>query len=492
MADNTISINEAAELGDLDPDFYCHYFFPDSFRQASAPFHADVWEVLEDPLARYVGIKMFRGSAKTTLLRAFTSKRIAYGISRTILYIGKSEEAAVRSLDWLAKKIMYNKQWTTAFGLKKGSPFSSTHLCIQHTTLKHEIRVLGMGITGSTRGINIEDYRPDLIICDDVMDEENSATPEARHKIKNLLGSLRHSLAPRSDSPEAKFVILQTPLDEDDAIEDAIKDSQFRTLAVSCFDKDGNSSWPSRWTTEELLAEKEAHTERNQLPLWMREMEVTVISSELAAWKVEWLKYWIILPEEMIHYMGVDPTPPPKEGNQVLSELAATKLDDAVILDIGLYKGEIFLVEYDTSKSPNPEEFINTLFTYYLRYRPRVVSIETTLFQRMVKWYLEQEMKRRQVFMRLNPVEDKRKKQTRILQTVSGRASNRTINVHRTHTGFIEQYTRYPQVAHDDIIDAFAIAICGINPALEYGVIEGEYEHVLEDVPSLPDWRNAP
>jgi predicted phage terminase large subunit-like protein len=488
-----LNINDAVELASLDGNFYSHYFFPKAFRQDSAPFHDQVWNILEDPLKRFVGIKMFRGSAKTTLLRSYISKRVAYGISRTILYVGISEDAAVKSLDWIRRAVEYNKSWTTAFGLEAGAPWSSTQLCIRHKTLGHEIRLLGMGVTGSTRGINIDDYRPDLIICDDIMDEENSHTAESRRKIKDLIGSLRHSLAPRSDSPEAKFVILQTPLDSDDAIEEAMNDPQYATIEISCFTKNNTeSSWPARWSFEELMADKEAHIQRNQLSLWMREMEVKVISSELSHWKADWLDYYIIIPEPIIHFMGVDPTPPPSDSKKILSEIEQAKLDDAVVMDIGLYKGDVFLVDYYSAKSPNPEEFVNKIFEYYRTYRPRVVTVETTLFQRMLKWYIEQEMKRRQVFMRIQPFEGKQKKETRILQSVSGRASNGTIHVKKTQTAFIEQFTRYPQVAHDDLLDAFSLCLCGINPALESGYLDGEYSVIDEQVPALPNWRAAP
>lgn len=488
MEHASISIEEAVKLGATSPDFYNHFFFPKAFRQESAPFHKQIWELMLDPDARYVALKMFRGSAKTTNVRSYVSNRIAYGVSRTILWVGISEDAAIKSLDWLKRAVMFNNQWSSAFGLVKGEPWSSTELCIKHTLFGHEVRIIGIGITGSTRGINIDDYRPDLIVVDDVLDEENSATFEGRRKMKELLGGLRHSLAPRSDAPEAKYVMMQTPLAENDAIEEAMNDPQFVSLKVSCFTPEQESSWPARWSTEELMADKKAHIERGQLALWMREMEVTITSTEMSAWKADWLGYWVILPDTLRHYMGIDPTPPPREGSSAAKDIQ--QLDDAVIMDIGLYKGEVFLVEDYSTKSPNPDDFINMIFQMYRTYRPQVVSIETTLFQRVLRFYLEQEMRKRQVFMRLNPVEDRRKKSTRILQAISGRASVGAIKVHRSHTEFIEQFTCYPAVKHDDHLDAFAIALCGISPAVE-SIIDGEWE-TLDETPALPDWRSAP
>lgn len=104
-------------------------------------------------------------------------------------------------------------------------------------------------------------------------------------------------------------------------------------------------------------------------------------------------------------------------------------------------------------------------------------------------------MKKRQHFFQILPIEDKRKKETRILQTLTGRASNRNIVVHRDHTGFVEQFGKFPLIPHDDIIDAFTIAVMCINPSLEMitdsDVLEGEFE-VVDDLPEQLDWRSAP
>ena len=103
-----ISLDEAAVLGSHDGTFFGHYFFPKTSRQESAPFHDKIWTLLDEPTARRIGIQVFRGGAKTSLLRIFTARRVAYGLSNTILYIGKSERHAIRSVEWLKRHIEFN------------------------------------------------------------------------------------------------------------------------------------------------------------------------------------------------------------------------------------------------------------------------------------------------------------------------------------------------------------------------------------------------
>src|SRR5687767_1226964 len=105
----TISRDEAVRLGAVDDEFFNRTFFPKSFRLPSPRFHKAISQRLSDPRQHYVNLRCFRGSAKTTRLRAFSAKRIAYRISRTILYVGASEPHAARSIAWVRNQVERNK-----------------------------------------------------------------------------------------------------------------------------------------------------------------------------------------------------------------------------------------------------------------------------------------------------------------------------------------------------------------------------------------------
>src|SRR5512147_1601018 len=87
-----LSPDELIKLCAVDNNLFEKTFFPKTVRQASAPFHADWWQHLENPTLRYMSLVCFRDSGKTSKIRMFTAKRIAYNTSRTILYIGASEK----------------------------------------------------------------------------------------------------------------------------------------------------------------------------------------------------------------------------------------------------------------------------------------------------------------------------------------------------------------------------------------------------------------
>lgn len=485
-----ITLEEAVELSSVDPDFYGHFFFPNTMRHESPSFHKRMWAALLNPVFRWVAFMVFRGGAKTTTLRLFVSFRIAFCISRTILFVGKSQGAAERSIRWLQTAIEKNSLWTQAFGLRKGSKWTEGEIEIYHSIEDVTITIIALGITGSTRGVNIDDYRPDLIVVDDPCDQENTATPEQRNKTAGMFfADLEKSLARRADAPLAKMVLLQTVLNPEDLISMCFLDRQWHTVRFSCFDEEGGSTWPFLFPVQELMEDKQGHIDRNQLSLWMREMECKCVSVETSAFLGEWLKYWEVIPAGGLTIIAIDPTPPPKDGDR---QRATKRLDDAVVMVIRFHGLGCYICEYYAAKAPNEEDLFEKVFEFAIRWGPiGFIAFESILFARTYANALEKAMHKKRMYIQVLQVEDRRPKETRIRQEVSGRASGRQLFCNRTHQVFIDQFFGYPDVTLDDHLDALAIGLASLNPALEGQIIEGDFTVIEEDT-ELLDWRTAP
>ena len=478
-AENMLSVEEAVRLAATDSIFYSHYFFPHVVRQDSAPFHRDMWNLLETPDTRYINFQIFRGGAKTTLARLFLSKRIAYGISRTVLFIGKSEGHAANSVGWLMQQVEYNTEWAQAFGLKKGKKWTLTDCEIIHTAFGHTIRIIALGITGSVRGINIEGYRPDLIIVDDPCDEENTATPEQRHKIERLFfGAVMRSLVPASEDPSAKLLLTQTPLDEEDLSNQCVKSEEFRSFRIGCFDSEdiehANSTWPTRWSKEELLKGYRAAEAMNQLSIWWAEMMCIIVARELSAFKEEWLEYWEVLPITARYVAAIDPAP-------VLSDKARAtgqKTDLQAIMVKAYWQSHRYVVEYKAARDEAPDEVSKALDLYARKYPLLRCGVEDVAYQRTLKWYLETEMRAgRCKSIHVLPIPTLAKdKYSRIIQAHAGPASQGLLHVHRTHTEFTSQFTRFPNVKYKDLLDVSAICDATVSP----GALSAGYSDVID------------
>jgi hypothetical protein len=462
------------KLGAVDSRFFAHYFFPKTARTRTPEFHMDMWSGLDSIHYRHFAAEVFRGGAKTSLLRVYTAKRVAYGISNTILFVGKGQDHSVRSVTWLRKAIEFNQRFARAFGLKKGEKWTDVEIEILRAD-GTTCRVLAVGITGQVRGVNIDDYRPDLIVVDDPCDEENTATPEQRAKISDLFfGALDKSLAPINESPFSKMVLLQTPLNREDLVEVCMKDPQWHGVRFSCFDERGESRWPERWTTKQLMGDKLAHINRNQLSIWLREMECELISPESTAFKSNWLKYWDVLPDEGATVLVIDPVPPPTEI--AIAQGLAGKDYEALAV-VRKRRGRYYVCEISVNRGHEPTWTVSEFFRLAMRWKPIKVVVETTAYQATLAWLIRQAMKHRGLYWPIEEFSDRRKKFARITDSLSGPASEGALYCRPEHSMFVEQFSMYPQVSHDDALEAVAVGVMKLN---ELGEIFDEDSLVIE------------
>lgn len=457
---------ELIKLCAVDNQLYERTFFSKTVRQHTPLFHQMIDEALYSPF-RFVSIKVFRGGAKTTKLRLYASKKIAYGIAHTILIVSKTQDHASKSIEWLKRNVEFNKPWAGMYGLRPGSKWTGTDIEIVHGIDKYPIRVFAVGITGQVRGFNIDDYRPDLIIVDDADDEETTGTDEQLRKTSDLFfGALAKSLAPESEAPHAKMVHLQTPLTSGDLCDVASKDPQWLSLSFGCFDEKGESRWPDRFSTAVLQADKAAHIKRGQLALWMREMECEIIPEGGAAFVPENIRYWDLLPDKATYIITIDP-----------ASSDAKTADDQVVMLLALWGTKTYVVEYTAEKGEMPELVCQTIFQWARRYQILGIWAESVSYQRVLAHFIETEMRVKRVFIPVHRYEDRRRKSDRIMQAIGAATGYGLLFVRETHGTLLTQYYRYSPRSkeHDDILDALAI---GLDVSKSLGledVIEGEY-----------------
>lgn len=452
-----------------DNELYCKTFFPNTCRQDAAPFHKRMDEALWSR-RRKVAIKVFRSGAKTSRVRMFLSKRIAFGVSRTILYISKSEDTATATLDWLKAHVEKQTHWAKFWGITKGDVWASDEAKFVNTILGVTITVVAVGIHGQIRGLNFDDFRPDLIVCDDIEDEKTTNTKEQIKKHSDLLhGTVMRSLASPIDNPDAMIVMIQTPLDIDDAIETAFQAagpdpmSDWYCIEASCFETDENgdvqSAWPALFTLAFLTGEKQSAIKANKLSVWLREMEVTVVSKENCTFIADWLHKHKTLPSAWDELcLTVDPASSERDS-----------ADFHVTTVTGRIGPSAWVCFYKPNRGQDIDQSVAAFFdawdlmllmkrmaggTTNLRFGVEIVG-----YQRQLKRAIEKEMINRKRFCHIEPIQDKRSKEDAIGQSLLPVASNGMLNCLETHVELINQFTRYPRVKHDDVIESVARGI---------------------------------
>jgi hypothetical protein len=249
------------------------------------------------------------------------------------------------------------------------------------------------------------------------------------------------------------------------------------------------SMWPARWTKEEILKEKRSAIERNQLSIWMREKMCRLTARETSEFRAEWLKYYEVLPPAAMYIGAIDPAPVMNEA----SRMRGAKTDLQAIMVCAYWRGNKYIVEYETARDQDPEAVARAMERMGRKYPIRRWGVEGVAYQRTLKWFLEREMQAgRMKHMRIVELGTKgqgipRGKYERIVQAHSGRASSGCLFVKKDHYQFIEDFTSFPSVRYKDLLDVSAMCDMTLTPRAEQG---NDLLYDESDVPAL-EWKRA-
>jgi|RhiMethySRZTD1v2_1073278.scaffolds.fasta_scaffold01632_22 predicted phage terminase large subunit-like protein len=462
----SVDLNELVSLCATDGELFCRTFFPSAFRQSSPEFHREIWKDWTNPDVSLSAIAVFRGGAKTTLLRAYVAWSVAYRASRTIAYLGASSDKAHESGDWLRRLIEGNSEdglsFAQVFGLRPGNIWNSDRLDVlcRLSPQKPEttISLVCLGITSSVRGLNINSFRPDLVCLDDVQTEENCGNETQRAKLNELVyASIFNTMAPRSEAPNSKMVLLQTPMRPQDLIARAEQNPDYCFRKFGIYDDAGKSRWEERFPTVEVKREEDAARREQTWSYFAREKMCWMVPDEGTYFRSSDLRYYETPPLNMVTAIGIDPVPPPTAA-QVASSLSSKDYEAHVCVGMTASR-DVYVLQVVTSRSHHPDWSANTFFELAGKWRPLRVRCEGIAYQATLKWHLDQEMKRRGKFHVVEVFKDQRAKPVRIRQSLAGLASNGKLYVHRGMRDWLEQWETYPASAHDDILDATAMAV---------------------------------
>lgn len=487
-----VSGDDIVRMAAVDSQFYESTFFPKTCRMAPASFHPALWRVLEASRNRLKNIQVTRDGAKTTKLRLFISKRIAYGVSRTILYVGKSDSHATNSLDWVRKQVMTNTRWAQTYGLEPGKTFNSDRATIINKTLDLEINILAAGINGSLRGLNIDDYRPDLIVLDDAIDDDNATTVLGRQKTaERIHGAIKESLAPATEAPLASLVMLNTPIAMEDASMVALTDPEWVSFRFSCWTaetEDGPidqrmSSWEERYPTETLRAQKRMAMSQGRGHIFSREKECRIVSPETAPLRREWLRHYDIAPprDQMRIVMAIDPVPKPSDK---AIEKGLHRRDFEVHSVWGRCQSGYFLLDWLANRGHEPSWSVTSFWYLALKWRPRMICVEAVAYQATLAWILTQSMKEKGTYFVIKELQgERRSKKMRILDTFQPLGPAGVIHIPRHASDFEDQWCNLETAAHDDHIDAASMAVAELHGEKINEDLMAEYSVSYDRIP---------
>ena len=236
------------------------------------------------------------------------------GRARYVLLIGASAEAAGENLSNIKMEIEENELIASDFGELEGAVWTNRRL-----ELKNGTCIQSKGSGASMRGTRFRQYRPDLIVIDDVLKDDAINSYSRRDKIHKWLTRVVFNLG-----KNAFTIWVNTIFHDDDPISRLCREvasgDLVRWIAVrlSCLLSDGTPLWKEYWDVQSLLDKKKTIGSAAFSTEYMNEP----LSDEERIFAREWIddnRYSELPPKERLQFAcGVDPATGKHDGTAIV------------------------------------------------------------------------------------------------------------------------------------------------------------------------------
>jgi len=214
-------------------------------------FHWELYKYLEKDGNGLAEIVAFRGSAKSTIASlALPLWSALFDKRNFIIIISDTNTQAKQIISNIIYELENNELIRADFGSMK---MTSEDWTATNILLKNEVRVMSRSRGQKMRGLRHKQFRPDLIICDDIENIDDVKKKEGRDKTEDWFFS---DCYPCMDSKTGKMVVLGNLLHQDSFVSrlkvkiPLIKGAFYREFPL--IDQDGTNLWPEEYTDEKV------------------------------------------------------------------------------------------------------------------------------------------------------------------------------------------------------------------------------------------------
>jgi len=444
----------------IDPLAWGYIFIADHFRQNFPDFHLELMDAAMQH--RKLAIVAPREHAKSELLSfLYPLHAICFSRKRFIVMFSSTKDMAASHYSAIRIQLETNELIHAYHGKPTFKKLTSSEMIFQFPDKKPiRIDTYGAEQMESIRGLKHDGYRPDLIILDDVEFQELVDSPDRRRKLKQ---SFDEALIPAGDREYCQYIAIGTMLHFDALIAKLVnKDTYPDWYKMFYKTSVENPLWSDRISSKYLATVK-----RNNPIVYAKEYQNNPISGELARFKPDNFRYYT---DQSTHYtlLGTNSekiaTYPYTDCYPAIAcDLALSErktADMSVILSLLLDPDNNYLVySYIAERGMRPERLAHILFnqvnylTKLTGTRP-YVGFEKANIERIRKEFLQREMRRRDEFFIIKPIEWKNDKIARIELALEHLYANHVIYHRHNMTELEDQLIQFPFASHDDIPDA--------------------------------------
>jgi predicted phage terminase large subunit-like protein len=373
-----------------------------------------------------------RGFGKSTLLSIVRS---IYEIARNpdvrILLASNTQPQAEGFLREIRGHFERNHIFRAVFGDLTGRKWTDREFIVGgRTKIAKEPTMLATGVGGAVISRHF-----DIIICDDIVDEENARTETQRERLRIWFFKV---LLPCLE-PDGKLCIVGTRYHYRD-LYGLLMEAGFvpSVTIIRALDPQGRSAWPEKFSVERLeQIRREAGT-----VIFNAQYQNDTEAMKGAVFKEEWLRYYDELPPFLRIFQGVD-----------LSIAQHSGADFFAIVTIGIDQwGNIFVIDCYQARLSFRQQ-TSAIVERACRFDPVKIAIESNAYQAAQADSLKETG-----MVRVTKVFTDKDKLTRAWK-LSALFEDGRIRLGRNMHELAEQLLAFPQAEHDDLFDALDFAV---------------------------------
>jgi predicted phage terminase large subunit-like protein len=459
---------ERIERSRDDVFFFFQTYLPHYFSADFAPFHYQLIDLLEQrPAAEEVLIPVAvaapREFAKTTITSfGYVLHQICLAKRHFIIIGSDTEDLASDLTGYLYLELLYNERLRADFG-----ELVKDNWAVDDFITVNDVRLKARGRGQRLRGLKHKQWRPDLVILDDLENDKNVKNPRL---VKELLDWIKNTVYPGIDSGGNLFIIgtilarrsgLDIILKAEDEPWMHWRRSIYRAIEA------GESIWPARHPLDKLLKQKKL---MGSLAFNREKMNDPV--DEEGMFQEGWIRYYANseLPKSLAVAGWFDP-----------SVETRASADFKAIVTVGLDLQEMIFYVLDAYiRRSSIEQAIAAAYTRHNQHGFKVFGLEDNLFQKLLIRDFDREAKERQQYLPIRGLTNTLNKETRIagLSPLVERGRIRFARGQGDQDLLVEQMLSFPSpTVHDDGPDALEGAV---RLAQQFGAAHVEYESVRE------------
>lgn len=429
-----------------------------------------------------------RGHAKST---NFTFKdslhAVLYAYKHYILILSDSSDQAEGFLEDIKTELEENANIIMDFGSLKGERAWRTGVILT----KSDIKVEAIGSGKKVRGRRHRNWRPDLIVLDDIENDENVNTPEQRKKLKNWFDKA----VSKAGDTYTDIMYIGTILHYDSLLSNVLKNPRYKTKtyrAVISFAENTKlwEEWEGIYTNlfneqheEDAKAFYEEHEEEmlsGSEVLWGEKlsyydlMEIRVsegeasFNSELqndpvdpdnATFNPEWFDFY---EPELMDWKNADyifiGANDPSLGKNKKSDTSSI-----INLALSLSTGYMYVVDASVEKR-KPDVIIDDVIEMSRRlkrdYRKGFYKfgVETVQFQYFFKEVMAAKSLEKGEYIPIEEIQSSVNKVLRI-ESLQPVIKNKYLKFNREHKTLLKQLEEFPMGRNDDAPDGLQMAV---------------------------------